>query len=310
VSPTIRFGIGMPQAQRRGNFDPGAIRDYVVRAEALGFDGLWTQENFFGGMPQLDSLELLTFAAACTQRVRLGCAVFLTVLRNPVPFAKSLVALDQLSAGRLIVGVGLGRPDRAPAFGVDPATRVARFTEGLRLMKALWTEPKVSFQGRFWQVDGAGMEPAPVQKPHPPVWFGGSHPNALRRAARMGDGFIGAGSVSTEQFAQQVIALRGFLETEGRDPARFPLSKRVYIVVDDDRQRAESRVMDWFGSYYGAGRTPPAIWGPPEECEVRLREVADAGAEMIVLTTLFDYAEQLERLAADVVPRFVTAAAR
>jgi alkanesulfonate monooxygenase SsuD/methylene tetrahydromethanopterin reductase-like flavin-dependent oxidoreductase (luciferase family) len=80
----------------------------------------------------------------------------------------------------------------------------------------------------------------------------------------------------------------------------------VYIVVDDDRQRAETRVMDWFGAYYGAGRQPPAVWGPPDECADRLREVADAGAELIVLTTLFDYADQLERLAADVVPRFAT----
>jgi probable F420-dependent oxidoreductase len=298
----------MPQARTHGNFEPAAIRDYVMRAEALGFDGLWTQENFFGGMPQLDSLELLTFAAACTQRIRLGCAVFLTVLRSPVPFAKSLAGLDQLSAGRLIVGVGLGRPDRAAAFGFDPATRVARFSEGIRLMKALWTEPKVSFQGRFWQVDGVGMVPKPVQQPHPPIWFGGSHPDALRRAVRLGDGFIGAGSVSTAQFAEQVRTLRTYLEADRQDPAGFPLSKRVYIVVDDDRQRAETRVMDFFGSSYGAGHTPPAIWGPPAECVARLREVAEAGAEMIVLTTLFDYAEQLERLAADVVPRLAEGA--
>jgi len=117
------------------------------------------------------------------------------------------------------------------------------------------------------------------------VWFGGSHSNALRRAVRMGDGFIGAGSVSTAQFAEQVIMLRGFLEAEGRDPATFPLSKRVYIHVDDDRQRAESQVMDWFGSSYGAGRTPPAIWGPPQECAARLHEVVPGVVESIKIIT-------------------------
>jgi probable F420-dependent oxidoreductase len=303
MSTGIRFGVGMPQAQLSGNFDPGRIRDYVVRAEALGFDSLWTQENFLGGMPQLDSLELLTFAAACTQRIRLGCAVFLTVLRSPVPFAKSLASVDQLSAGRLIVGVGLGRADRDEAFGVDSATRAARFSEGVQLMKTLWSEPKVTLHGRFWELEDATLQPRPVQQPHPPIWFGGSHPRALRRAVRMGDGFIGAGSVSTEQFAEEVVALRGYLAEAGRDPAGFPLSKRVYIVVDEDRQRAETRMNEFFRVSYGAGRKPPAIWGPADECVARLREVADAGAELIVLTTLFDYDEQLERLAADVVPR-------
>jgi alkanesulfonate monooxygenase SsuD/methylene tetrahydromethanopterin reductase-like flavin-dependent oxidoreductase (luciferase family) len=120
----------------------------------------------------------------------------------------------------------------------------------------------------------------------------------------LGDGFIGAGSVSTAQFADQVRMLRAYLDAERRDPASFPLAKRVYIHVDDDARRAETRVMDWFGSYYGPGRQPPAVWGPPDECVVRLREVAEAGAELIVLTTLFDYPNQLERLAADVVPHF------
>jgi probable F420-dependent oxidoreductase len=279
------------------------IRTYIERAEALGFDSLWTQENFFGAVPQLDSLELLTFAAAITQRVRLGCAVFLTVLRSPVPFAKSLATVDQLSGGRLIIGVGLGRPDRAEAFGFDPATRVARFTEGVRLMQARLTEPSVSFKGRFWQVDDAAMEPKPVQRPRPPIWFGGSHTNALKRAVRLGDGFIGAGSVSTAQFADQVRMLREYLAAEGRDPATFPLSKRVYIHVDDSAQRAQTQVMDFFAAYYGPGRQPPAVWGPPADCVARLREVAEAGAELIVLTPLFDYANQLERLASSVVPR-------
>jgi probable F420-dependent oxidoreductase len=300
----VRFGVGLPQADANGRFDADAIGTYVKRAEALGFDGLWAQENFFGGVPQLDALELLTFAAAHTRRVRLGCAVFLSVLRTPVPFAKSLATLDQLSGGRLIVGVGLGRADRSAAFGVDPATRAARFSEGVELMRKLWTEHRTTFHGRFWQVDDARLEPRPVQVPHPPLWFGASHPNALRRAVRLGDGFIGAGGVSTEDFAAQVQTLRGFLSDAGRDASAFPISKRVYIAVDDDRSRAEGRLRTWFGSHYGAGRQPPAVWGPPSECAARLREVAEAGAEMIVLTTLFDYAEQLERLSAEVLPRF------
>src|SRR5205814_8830241 len=119
-----------------------------------------------------------------TSRVRLGCAVHLLAIRSPVYLAKSLTTIDHLSAGRLTVGVGVGTPRVDPAFGVDSSTRVARFTEGLRLMKALWTEPSVSFDGRFFKFENAQQEPKPVQKPHPPIWFGANHPNALRRAVK------------------------------------------------------------------------------------------------------------------------------
>ena len=141
-------------------------------------------------MPTLGPIETMTYAAACTEQIRLGCVVFVTLLHSPVHLAKSLSTLDQLSRGRIEVGVGTGGRDRMfSAFEVDPASLVARFTEGLRLMKALWTEPRVTFEGRFWQLDGATMEPKPFQKPNPPIWFGANHPAALRRAVRYGDGF-------------------------------------------------------------------------------------------------------------------------
>ena len=137
------------------------------------------------------------------------------------------------------------------AFGVDRESYVARFNEGLRLMRALWTEPTVNFEGRFWQLNGAAMEPKPFQKPGPPVWFGGSHPAALGRAVRHGDGFFGAGSNSTEQFAKQVQIVRAELADQGRDPATFPIAKRVYIAVDDDAERARERMRAALDRLYG-----------------------------------------------------------
>jgi probable F420-dependent oxidoreductase len=300
----LTFGIGIPQAFHNTTIDPGSIAAFLRRAEALGFVGAWTQESALGRMPTLDSVHLLTFAAAHTSRMRVGCAVHLTALHSPVHLAKSLMSIDHLSGGRLIVGVGLGTPRHDTAFGVDSATRVARFTEGIQLMKALWTEPSVTFEGRFFQLDAAAMEPKPVQRPWPPIWFGASHPNALRRAVRLGDGFIGAGSTSTADFVAQVRTIRSYLRDAGRDPASFPISKRVYIAVDDDKQRAGKKLEDWFTFNYGRSQHERvAVWGPPDECAARLREVAAAGAEMIVLTTLFDYDEQLERIGADLLPR-------
>ncbi len=304
----MQFAISIPQHVPDGAFDPAAMRGYLARAEELGFAGAWTQEQLLGTIPHLGPVETLTYAAACTDRIRLGCAVFITSVYSPVHLAKSLSTLDQLSLGRLEVGIGTGGPHRMfSAFGVDRATYVARFNEQLRLMRALWTEPTVDFEGRFWQLNEAAMEPKPFQKPGPPVWFGGSHPAALARAVRHGDGFFGAGSNSTEQFAGQVQIVRAELSDQGRDPAAFPIAKRVYIAVDDDGERARQRMRAALDRLYGffnlGDMTPVSVWGPPAACVRGLQDVIDAGAELILLNPLFDDDEQMERLAAEVVPQ-------
>jgi probable F420-dependent oxidoreductase len=301
----MRLAISVPQTFADGTFDPAALRAYLRRAEELGFESAWTQEAILSQVPTLDPVDMLTYAAACTDRLRLGCAVLLTALRSPVHLAKSLSTIDQLSRGRLEIGVGLGgQADVYPAYGADAGTRVARFNEGLQVMKSLWTQPRTTFEGRFWQLRDAPMEPKPFQKPHPPIWFGANHPNALRRAVRHGDGFFGAGSQTTAQFVEQVRTVRSLLAEAGRDPAGFPIAKRVYVIVDDDRERAGRGLADWFLRRYGRpGLERVAVWGPASECAEGLREVAAAGAERILLTAPFDEAQQLERLASEVVPR-------
>jgi probable F420-dependent oxidoreductase len=305
----MRFAISIPQFVADGEFDPAGLRAYLARAEALGFDSAWTLEQVLGTMPTLGPMETMTYAAACTERIRLGCVVFVTPLHSPVHLAKSLSTLDQVSRGRIEVGVGTGGRDRMfSAFEVDPASLVARFTEGLRLMKALWTEPRVTFEGRFWQLDGAAMEPKPFQKPHPPIWFGANHPAALRRAVRYGDGFFGAGSTTTAQFAEQVRIVREALAEAGRDPASFRIAKRIYIAVDDDAEYARQHVAASLVRFYGAfGRRlePAAVSGPPDACVEGVREVAEAGAELILFTPFFNEAEQMERLAAEVAPKLL-----
>jgi probable F420-dependent oxidoreductase len=303
----MRFAISIPQYVSDDGFDPAGFRAHLTRAEELGFDSAWTQEQTLGSVPILSPLETMTYAAACTERLRLGCAVFVSPLHSPVHLAKSISALDHLSRGRVEVGVGTGGRQRPfSAFGVDPSTLVARFNEGLALMKACWTESQISFDGRFWQLDAARMEPKPVQQPHPPIWIGGSHPAALRRAVRLGDGFFGAGSQTTAQFAEQVQAVRGELAQSGRDPATFPIAKRVYIHIDDDLALARERIETALARHYGrGGLSAVAVSGPPAACVAGLREVADAGAELILLNPLVDDARQMERLAAEVTPEFL-----
>ncbi len=304
----MQFAISIPQFVADGTFDPARFRAYLGRAEELGFHSGWTAEQVLGSMPHLGPVETLSYAAACTERLRLGCAVFVTPLHSPLHLAKSISSLDQLSRGRVEVGVGTGGGFRMfSAFGVDGQHFVARFTEGLELMRAMWTQDRVDFGGRFWQARGAAMEPKPFQKPHPPVWFGGSHPNALRRAVRLAGGFMGAGSTTTADFVEQARIVREALAEQGRDPATFRVAKRVYLGVDDDPARARQHTGDALNDLYGyfglKGIERAGVAGGPGEVAAELAEIAAAGADLILLNPLFDEAGQMERLAAEVIPQ-------
>lgn len=303
----MRFAVSIPQHVGDDGFDPGAFRAHLARIEELGFHAAWTQEQILGSARTLSPLQTMSYAAACTDRVRLGCAVFVTPLHNPLHLAKAIGSLDQLSRGRLDVGVatgGRGRP--FAAFGVDPDRPVARFNEGIALMKACWTEREITFDGEIWKLDGAAMEPKPVQRPHPPIWVGGSHPNGMRRAVRIGDGFFGAGSQTTAAFAEQVRIVRAELAERERDPSTFAIAKRVYVHVDDDAARAHERIAAALAYHYGRGGLEAvAVTGPPDACVAGLRAVIDAGAEMILLNPLVDDARQIERLAAEVMPELL-----
>jgi alkanesulfonate monooxygenase SsuD/methylene tetrahydromethanopterin reductase-like flavin-dependent oxidoreductase (luciferase family) len=168
----------------------------------------------------------------------------------------------------------------------------------------------VTFQGEFFSLDGAAMEPKPFQKPYPRLWFGGSAEAAVRRGVRLCDGFFGAGSSTTEAFAAQVSVVRDALAAAGRaqgfGPGEFPVAKRIYIGVDPaDSERARSRTNAALEAMYGQ-RVPSieaaAVTGTVAECVDGVRAVIDAGAELILFTPLFEVAEQMELVAAELIP--------
>jgi alkanesulfonate monooxygenase SsuD/methylene tetrahydromethanopterin reductase-like flavin-dependent oxidoreductase (luciferase family) len=302
----VRFSISIHQFDS-GVFDAAGLRDYLTRAEQLGFEGGWVLEQIVGEAP----LELLAYAAACTERLRLGVAVLVSSLHDPLQLASSITAVDRLSHGRLDVGVAPGGGFRRfAAFGVDKATYISRFTEGLELMKAAWSDaPRVTFDGRFRQVDDLPIQPKPLQRPHPPIWFGGQASKALARAVRHGDAFLGAGSSTTAKFIEAVKIVRHELAEQGKDPAKFPIGKRVYLMVDDDPATARERVLTGLHRIYGAmpGVDAVPVSGTVEDVASGLRDVIDAGAEMILLNPVgrdvAEDREQMERLAAEVIPQ-------
>ncbi|HEX3784965.1 MAG TPA: LLM class flavin-dependent oxidoreductase [Pseudonocardiaceae bacterium] len=303
----MRYAIALPQFYADGTFDPAAFGDYLKRVEALGYHSAWTQEQVLGRHAQLSPIEAMTFAAAHTETLRLGCTVFVSTLHTPAHLAKSLASLDQLSRGRIEVGVGTGGKGRPfAAFGMSPDRYIARFTEGIELLKALWTRDRIDFDGEFWQLSNAAMAPKPFQKPYPPLWFGGSGPAALHRAVHLGDGFFGAGSSPTAKFADQVRTIRKALAEDGRTSENFPIAKRVYLAIDNDAARARERVNAALRDLYGslsADVEAAAIAGTPADCVRELRKVVDAGAELILFTPMFEQAEHAEQVAAEIIPQ-------
>lgn len=306
----MRFSISIPQLDY-DRFDDTGVKAYLARAEELGFEGGWTMEQVVGDAPQIAPLEMLAYAAACTTRLRLGVAVLITSLHDPLQLAWAITAVDRLSHGRLDVGVGHGGKRRPfEAFGVQKETFISYFTEGIELMKAAWSdEPTVTFHGRFRDVDRLPIAPKPVQRPHPPLWIGGTAPKALARGVRLADAFLGAGSSTTATFAGAVKIVRRELDEQGKDATRFTIGKRVYLTVDDDPHRARERVVEGLHRIYGnmPGIEDVPVSGTPDDVVRGVREVIDAGAQMVLLNpigqTVAEDREQMERLAAEVIPR-------
>jgi alkanesulfonate monooxygenase SsuD/methylene tetrahydromethanopterin reductase-like flavin-dependent oxidoreductase (luciferase family) len=167
---------------------------------------------------------------------------------------------------------------------------VGRFVEQIQVMKSLWSESRTTFKGRHYDLDDVPMEPKPIQRPHPGLWFGGSHPQALRRAVAFGDGWMGAGASTVAEFKSSVAIIRDSLGEAGRDPANFCVSKRVYVAVEGREGRARRRLEDWFRLYYHdadiAARV--AVWGDADRVAERLEELVTAGATDLVVNPVFD----------------------
>ncbi len=307
MAKRIPCGIELPQVFFDGPTDMEHIRQFATRAEALGYDSLWLQERVIGDFTMLEPVTLLSYVAAITTRLKLGTSVILLPLRNPVQLAKAYSTLDVMSHGRAILGVGLGGGhlgSHEEVFGYQREGRVTRFTEAVQVMKLLWTEPTASFHGRYWNFDEIAMEPKPMQKPHLPIIFGGHHENALRRAVKYADGWMGAGSSSAGAFTRESARIRALLAEAKRDLATFHFAKRVYLAVDNDEARGEGRIREWFGRRYKNPDLGPkvSIWGSAAKCTEKIQEIVKTGAQQIVFNPMFAETEHLEICAKEILP--------
>lgn len=293
----IAFGMSLPHRSPEP-IDMGIVRRVATRAEALGFGDLWVTENTLNHVFCFDPVVVLTYAAAVTSTIRLGASVVVLAIHSPLLVAHQWACLDYVSNGRAILGIGLGREHHYRQFEVPEAGRVARFREELAVIRALWRDGKISYQGRFYHLADETMIPQPVQKPLP-IWMGVGHPNAVRRAARLADGWMGSGGSKIADFAASVPILKEALAKNGRDMANFPISKRIFIAVDERPEAARAALLRWFTEVY---RNPPGtdlsgIHGTPEQVRERLEEVVAMGANHLLLNPVGNYVEQVEALA-------------
>jgi probable F420-dependent oxidoreductase len=294
----IPFGVALPHRSPEP-VDMGAVRRVAQRAEALGFRDLWVTENTLDHVFCFDPVVVLTYAAAITSTIRLGASVVVMAVHSPLMIAHQWGCLDYASNGRAILGVGLGREHHYRQFEVPEEGRLTRFREELAVIRSLWSEEKTTFHGRFYKLDNETMAPKPVQKPMP-IWMGVGHPNAVRRAAKLADGWMGSGGSSIAAFSRSVPVLRAALEQTGRDPATFPTSKRVFIAVDERPEVARAELHRWFTEVYHnpEGTDASGIHGTPEVARERLEELVAMGANHLLLNPVSRYGEQLEALAA------------
>lgn len=301
-----RFSAALPQLVAKE--DVGAsITRAAERAAELGFAGLWTLDSGveppLAHTPMLDGLHALSFAAAANTALDLGIAIIVLPRRNPILLAKELATIDRLCDGRLVVGVGLGREPADAALALPSDRAAQRLREGVEVLRALWSGPAASYAAKIFAFKDVTLEPRPLQPTGPPIWLGARARPALRRAAQIGDGWIGAGSSSSADFVEQSQMLDEEMAEAGR---AIPKAKRVYIAVENDRRAAYERLAAVLDPMYASpGMTERcAVYGPPEHCAEQLQDLVSAGAEELLLHPLYDVHRQLAALAT--VPRLMS----
>ncbi len=302
----VRFGI-QGSGQLVGELPPPALfREVAQRAEEVGYDSLWAGDHVSFENPILDVTVALATFAAVTSRITIGAGIVLLPLRPPALVAKEFASLDYVSGGRVVLGVGVGgeSPQDFEAVGVPIHERGARADEAMLALRELFAHSPASFEGRFTRFAGVSIEPRPVRSGGPPLWVGGRSPAALRRAGRLGDGWLPIW-ISPERYAAGWSEIRRHAESAGRDPDALVRAAVFPALVADDGRSAREHVRAYLGARYGTSFSPQAVErycvaGTPMECATRVQAYVEAGIEHLVFNPAVPpdrLSEQVERLA-------------
>ena len=285
--------------------------DYGVWVEELGYDSIWVWDHILLGVdpnfPIIDSLTALTAIAARTSRIQLGTGILVLPLRNPVALAKQLASMDDLSDGRLYMGMASGWYKREfDAVGIPFEKRGKLMDENLDIMRKLWTEHSVSGEYMRHNISKAVMYPKPKQSPLP-ILIGGYVDRVLKRAAVNGDGWL-TYFYTPEAFKRSWDKIRNFAVEGGKDPDTLKNASQLPIRVGPSREAVHDEMMDWlnkewdFPSHSDCSRDS-AVMGTVDECVAQLKEHLDAGVQKIIFVPYKYEKEQVETIAREILPR-------
>jgi probable F420-dependent oxidoreductase len=299
--PLIGFGERPPSLPH--------LMQYTETAESLGFAALSVNDHLLFSRPWLDGPTALSSVLAATRQMDLMTTVALPVVRGPVALAKSMVAIDTLSGGRLIVGVGPGSSARDyAAAGIPFEERFKRLDEAVETLRALWRRGGPPFRGEFYSTEGVVLEPRPSRRTGPPIWIGSWGSEAgLRRTARLGDGWLASAYNTTpEEFADARSRLGKHLDTPGKDPDHFPNAiATMFLCATEDPAEANHVCQNILAPTL---RRPARelrerlLVGPPEECARKLAAYQSAGAQRIMLWPMKDEISQLQAFHEQILP--------
>jgi probable F420-dependent oxidoreductase len=314
ANATASWGLLLPTREvvmAQGAPDLTKIIDLAVQAEELGFDSVWVGDSILA-RPRLEALTTLAAVASRTKRVRLGTAVLLSALRHPVLLANEAANVDILSNGRLILGLGIATKTPTTerefaACGVPFGRRIGIFEEGVAIMRRLWTEPRVTFSGRHFQLQDVSAGLRPIQQGGIPIWLAGGVDNALRRVIRLGDGWF-PNPRSPQALADLLAHLQTLAQEMGRDPASLHRCAYTTLNINTDTAQAAREMRTFVEGYYGAPyevmvRNQGLCPGTAETCAQWLKDFVAAGAQTLVIRFGGpDQFSQLERCAKEVLP--------
>ncbi len=284
---------------------PEALLDFIDYCESVDIDSLWLSDRIVSPTVTLDPVTFMAYMASRMRNMKLGTSALVLPIRNPVILAKELATLDFLSDGRLLLVVGLGSDESRDfeATGVPREERGKRTDEAIVLMRKLWREENVTFEGKFNSVKELTLLPRPYQKEGPPIWVGGRSNAALRRAGRLGDGWL-VSRATPQEVGQGIEAIRGYAASAGREVAEDHYGAFIPFFFARSPEKALDNAKE--STRFRPDISPDGYCalGPPEQVRRKLQEYIDAGATKFVMRPSGPgktWYEQIKMLASEVI---------
>ncbi len=294
------------------------IARVAERAEDWGLDSFWLSDHLLAPSPELDVVATLSLIASRTSRMKLGPSVLLLNLRHPLMAAKSFASLDYLSGGRMVMAVGTGSnlADYA-ACGISPDARGKRLDEGIEVLRTVWKDRQASYHGRFFNFDNVTIEPRPVARANNDfgtmdIWIGGRADSALRRTARLGDGFF-ASFQTPEEYESSMAKIRAYAVEYGRANARIESGLILLCRIASSREKALKEMQPMLTAM---GRGSEAflersVYGSAEDISAQMERYIAKGLDKFVLWPIAapdSWDQQIELVGREIAAHYARAA--